>query len=113
MLYFSSVPPFFFGELITASGTMHILPNQMSSNTLRWRLGIEFSVGSLPTLSLTDVPSKRPGNVCRLGLCGYGTWGGNGDFSDRAGGRENDHTSCLKAGSAGRWGEEKGVQCIL
>ena len=89
---------------------MHILPNQMTPKTLRWYLGIEFSVGLLSTLSLTDVPSKRPGSVCRLGLYGYGTWGGSGDFSDRAGGRENDPTSCLKAVSAGCRGEQRGVQ---
>lgn len=37
--------------------------NQITPKTLRWHLGIEFSVGSLPTLSLTDAPSKKTGSI--------------------------------------------------
>lgn len=41
-----------------ASGIIHILPNQTTPKIL-WRcLGLEFSVGSRPIFSLTDVPGK-------------------------------------------------------
>lgn len=74
MLYFSSAFFFFsfFGEQITASGTMHILPNQMSSNTFGGAWALSFLWVHRPPCPSQMFPAKGQEMYAGLACVGMG-----------------------------------------